>query len=91
MISRVNDFDRLYLDPVGNTLFFEYSDAPGIIAKLSGKLGEKGINIIDIRAPQNRKTGNSLAVIKICSDITDADLKAMAELVEAVKAFKFNA
>lgn len=91
MISRVNDFDRLYLDPVGNTLFFEYSDAPGIIAKLSGKLGEKGINIIDIRAPQNRKTGNSLAVIKICSDITDADVKAMAELVDAVKAFKFNA
>ena len=71
MISRVNDFDRLYL--------------------LSGKLGEKGINIIDIRAPQNRKTGNSLAVIKICSDITDADVKAMAELVDAVKAFKFNA
>lgn len=91
MISRFNDFDRLYLEPSGNTLFFEYTDAPGVIAKLSGALSAKGVNIIDIRAPQNLKSGNSLAVIKVCSDISDADLKAMKESVGAVKAFKFNA
>lgn len=91
MISRINDFDRLYLDPIGNTLFFEYTDAPGVIAKLSGQLSEKGINIIDIRAPQNLKSGNSLAVIKVCSDVSDADLKTMKDLVGAVNAFKFNA
>lgn len=91
MISRINDFDRLYLDPIGSTLFFEYTDAPGIIAKLSGQLSEKGINIIDIRAPQNLKSGNSLAVIKVCSDVSDADLKTMKDLIGAVNAFKFNA
>lgn len=91
MISRVCGFDKLYLDPSGTILFFEYKDAPGVIAKLSGSLSEKGINIIDIRAPQNPKTGNALAVIKTCSDVPDAELAKMGEQVGAVNAFKFNA
>jgi len=91
MISRICDFDKLYLDPKGTILFFEYKDTPGVIAKLSGALSEKGINIIDIRAPQNLKSGNSLAVIKTCSDVSDADVAKMGELVGAINAFKFNA
>ena len=91
MISRLNDFDRLYLDPKGTTLFFEYKDLPGVIAKLSGELSAQGINIIDIRAPQNRESGNSLAVIKTCSAVSDELVAKMGALVGAVKAFQFSA
>ncbi len=91
MISRINGFDRLYLEPAGNNLFFEYKDASGVIAKLSGTLSLMGINIIDIRAPQNTQTGNSLAAIKTDSEVPCEAVAKMAKLINAVKAFKFNA
>lgn len=64
MISRINNFDKLYLEPSGHNLFVEYSDEPGVIGKIASILGEKDINIIDLRAPQDLKINRSLAVIK---------------------------
>ena len=92
MISRLNDFDNLYLAPHGWNIFFEYEDKPGVIAKLSGILSISGINIADIRAPQV-KTGafpRSLAAIKTDTEVPDELLMKMADFVNAISAFKFN-
>ena len=92
MISRLNDFDNLYLAPHGWNSFFEYEDKPGVIAKLSGILSISGINIADIRAPQV-KTGpfpRSLAAIKTDTEVSDELLNKMADFVNAISAFKFD-
>ncbi len=90
MISRVNNFDKLYLEPSGHNLFVEYRDAPGVIGKIASILGEKNINIIDIRAPQDLKTGLSLAAIKTNVAIPNMLLDKIKTAVDAVVAFQFS-
>jgi D-3-phosphoglycerate dehydrogenase len=90
MISRLNDFDGLYLDPVGHHLFVEYADEPGIIGAIAGILGEKNINIIDIRAPQDPRSGRSLSVITTNVEVPDMLVDKIRETVNASKAFRFS-
>ena len=90
MISRVNDFDKLYLEPVGHVLFVEYADEPGVIGKIASLLGEKNINIIDIRAPQNLKSGNSLAVFTTNVAVPDVLIEKIAAAVRAKSAFQIS-
>lgn len=78
MISRINDFDKLYLDASGENLIVEYGDAPGVIGKIASILGESNINIIDIRAPQNIGADKALAVIK-------TNVKVPCELISKIK------
>ena len=90
MISRINDFDSLYLEPSGNNLFVEYKDAPGVIGRIASLLGEKNINIVDIRAPQDLKSGKSLAVIKTNVAIPDVMVGLIRDTVKADNAFTFT-
>jgi D-3-phosphoglycerate dehydrogenase len=90
MISRLNDFDGLYLDPVGCHLFVEYADEPGVIGAIAGILGEKNINIIDIRAPQDTRSGRSLSVITTNVEVPDMLVEKIRETVNATRAFRFS-
>ena len=90
MISRLNDFDELYLEPTGHHLFVEYKDAPGVIGRIAGILGEKNINIIDIRAPQDLKSGLSLTVVKTNVEIPEMLVEKIRDAVKASKAFQFT-
>ena len=90
MISRLNDFDGLYLDPVGYHLFVEYTDEPGVIGAIAGILGEKNINIMDIRAPQDTRSGRSLSVIKTNVEVPEELVAKIRETVKASKAFRFS-
>ena len=90
MVSRLKNFDKLYLEPTGHNLFVEYSDQPGIIGKIASILGEKNVNIIDLRAPQDVKAGKSLAVIKTNSEIPTMLIDKIKEDVNAQHAFQFS-
>lgn len=90
MVSRLNNFDKLYLEPSGNNLFVEYADQPGVIAKISKVLGELGINIIDIRAPQDVERKNALSVVKTSQSVGADTLAQIKKLVDAKVAFTFN-
>ncbi len=79
MVSRIDEFDRLYFEPCGATLFCLYDDRPGVIASISRKLADAGINIEDMRNPHNTKTRRSLAIIKLNQPISD-------DLVKVIKA-----
>lgn len=88
MISRINDFDKLYLDASGENLIVEYSDAPGVIGKIASILGEGNINIIDIRAPQNIGADKALAVIKTNVEVPCEMIGKISEAVNATNACK---
>jgi D-3-phosphoglycerate dehydrogenase len=90
MISRVNNFDKLYLEPTGHNLFVEYSDEPGVIGKIASILGGEGINIIDIRAPQDHKLNRSLAAIKTNTPVSDSTIEKIKASVNAVAAFCYS-
>jgi len=78
-VSRIDEFDRLYFEPNGATLFCLYDDRPGVIASISRKLADAGINIEDMRNPHNAKTHRSLAIIKLNQPVSD-------DLVKVIKA-----
>ncbi len=90
MVTRLNAFDQLYLEPSGHHLFVEYKDAPGIIGRIAGLLGEKNINIVDIRAPQDLKSGFSLTVVKTNVEVPELLVEKIRETVGAVRAFQFT-
>ena len=90
MISRLNDFDQLYLEPSGHHLFVEYKDEPGVIGRIAGILGEKNINIVDIRAPQDLKSGLSLTVVKTNVEVPEMLIEKIRDAVKASKAFQFT-
>lgn len=64
MISRINDFDKLYFTPSGNSLVAIYQDRPGVLAKITTAIAAAGINIEDIRCPHDLKGVMSIAVVK---------------------------
>ncbi len=89
-ISRIQNFDKLYLEPSGHNLFVEYADAPGVLGKIASLLGEENINIVDIRAPQDLKSGLSLAVLKTNSAVPEMLIEKIAAEVNARRAFLFS-
>ncbi len=64
MISRINDFDKLYFTPAGSSLVAIYQDRPGVLAKITAAIAAAGINIEDIRCPHDLKGVMSIAVVK---------------------------
>jgi D-3-phosphoglycerate dehydrogenase / 2-oxoglutarate reductase len=79
MISRINDFDKLYFEPVGAAVIFIYKDRPGVIGTIGSRLAAAGINIDDMRNPHDPSGEHSLALLKISDCISD-------ELVQEIKA-----
>ncbi len=87
MISSLNNFNGLYADLRGTTLFLHYKDRPGIIASIGTALSTKGINIDNIAAPANHATGEALAVIKTNTPVSQQLLDSLAEEIGAISAF----
>jgi len=90
MISRVNNFDKLYFEPSGNNLFVEYLDEPGVIAKISTVLGDNGININEIRAPQDLSRKNALCVLKTSKPVPQELVGKIKAAVKAKAAFTYT-
>ncbi len=63
VISRIDDFDRLYFVPRGHALVVVYEDRPGVLATITGACAEEGINIEDIRAPKDSSGRRACAVL----------------------------
>ncbi|MBW1686508.1 MAG: hypothetical protein JRS35_15750 [Deltaproteobacteria bacterium] len=65
IVSRIDEFQKLYFEPVGPTAFFLYDDRPGVLGTIASKLAEGGVNIEDVRNPHDPKTNRSLAILKV--------------------------
>ncbi|OGV81385.1 MAG: hypothetical protein A3K19_07995 [Lentisphaerae bacterium RIFOXYB12_FULL_65_16] len=64
VISRIDDFHKLYFQLSGHNLIVVYKDRPGVLARVTGACAAENINIEDMRAPHNRGTTKSLALVK---------------------------
>ncbi|MFA7171998.1 MAG: NAD(P)-dependent oxidoreductase [Kiritimatiellia bacterium] len=87
IVSRIDEFDRLYFEPGGATLFCLYNDRPGVIASISRKLADAGINIEDMRNPHNIRSERSLAIIRLSAPIGEdllAEIKAEIDAHTAI-------
>lgn len=83
MISRINDFHKLYFEPRGHCVFFTYRDRPGVLGQIGAALAGAGINIDDVRNPHDSKAENSIAILKVNRRVPDEVLRAIASQIEA--------
>jgi D-3-phosphoglycerate dehydrogenase / 2-oxoglutarate reductase len=87
LISRINEFDKLYFEPVGPTLFFLYDDRPGVIGAIGKILAEASVNIEDMRNPHDPRTNRSLAIVKVNQVIDDETMATIKDEIQARAAF----
>ncbi|MFH0880019.1 MAG: 3-phosphoglycerate dehydrogenase [Lentisphaerota bacterium] len=87
MISRINDFDKLYFEPLGHTVFFAYDDRPGVLGRIGAALAAAGINIDDVRNPHDSKGEQSLAFLKVNKAVPDSVIQSVAKDIQAHTAF----
>ena len=90
IISSINGFKGLYFDLRGHLLFVRYADRPGVLARITAVLGDAEINIENITAPIDHEAGETLAVIKTNKPVTEAQVSAVATLVNALSAFSVS-
>ena len=83
ILSRVNDFNHVYLLMSGNLLFVEYVDRPGVLAKITAAVADAQINIEDIHAPRDAEGKHSLAVLYTDRPLTAAQVAAIGKSVDA--------
>jgi D-3-phosphoglycerate dehydrogenase len=83
MISRINDFDKLYFEPAGGAVLFTYMDRPGVIGRIGAMLADAGINIDDVRNPHDPSGTTSLALMKIGQPASDELVEKIAREIEA--------
>jgi D-3-phosphoglycerate dehydrogenase len=86
MISRINDFDKLYFEPVGTAVIFIYKDRPGVIGQIGNALAEAGVNIDDMRNPHDPSGETSLAILRTCSPVSAELLGKIATKIDALDA-----
>ena len=87
MVSRINDFDNLYFQPAGHSLIFVYRDRPGVLAKITGELGNMQINIDDIRSPLNSAATHAMAVLKTNREVAREAVEKIAREIDAEVGF----
>ena len=87
MISRINDFDQLYLAPEGHLACFIYEDRPGVLAEISAQLASAGLNIDDVRNPHDHSGKQSLALLKLNEAVPDEVIDSIRKKIDASVAF----
>lgn len=86
MISSIDEFDKLYVEPAGVMLFFTYKDRPGVIATISRALATRDINIEDMRNPHHATSQRSLAILCVSRAPSQEIIDAIAADISAESA-----
>ncbi|MBU1694998.1 MAG: hypothetical protein KKC51_13675 [Verrucomicrobia bacterium] len=87
MISRINDFHKLYFEPKGHCVFFIYKDRPGVLGQIGAALALAGINIDDVRNPHDSKQEKSIAILKVNRAVPEDIIRSIAGDIGAFRAF----
>ncbi len=90
MVSRINDFDRLYFEPTGHSVLVVYRDQPGMLATITQAMADEGVNIDDIRSPHDPRTGESLAALKVNRPVSEAVLERIMAHPGFLRATRFS-
>lgn len=87
MISRFNQFDRLYFDVKGNSLVFVYKDRPGVLAHITAALAKNNINIDNAHVPRDSSGDMAMACLKTNSAVSKQQVAAIAAQIGAHVSF----
>ncbi|MBI2440895.1 MAG: hypothetical protein HYV35_05935 [Lentisphaerae bacterium] len=90
MIARINEFDRLYFEPRGPTVFFIYEDRPGVLGQIGSGLAAANINIEDVRNPHSLKVNESLAIMRLNKAVPPALMDTISQSIRALSAFYYD-
>ncbi len=87
MISRIDEFEKLYFEPKGYTVYFQYDDRPGVVGAVGLALASAGINIEDVRHSHSIQSGQSLVMMRVNKPVPAALVSQMGEEIQASRAF----
>jgi D-3-phosphoglycerate dehydrogenase / 2-oxoglutarate reductase len=87
MVSRIDDFDKLFFEPRGHIAGFVYRDRPGVIGAIGAAFAEAGINIHDMRNPHDPTGARSIAVLKVNGAVSPELMQAVSARIEALRSF----
>jgi D-3-phosphoglycerate dehydrogenase len=90
MVSRINNFGGLYFNPLGSSALVQYADKPGMLAKITDIIAQQDVNIVDVRAPQDKESGDSLAVLILDGPLSQDTLENIKKTCHASKAVAFT-
>ncbi len=90
MLSRINDFDKLYFEPRGPTIFFIYEDRPGVLGQIGVALAKVNINIEDVRNPHHTKLNQSLVIMRVNKPVPDAVMANISRHIKAMSSFYYD-
>ncbi len=90
MIARIDEFEKLYFEPKGATVFFQYKDRPGVVGTIGHRLAQAGINIEDVRHSHNIASDQSLAILRVNRSVPEAVVRQIAEEIQALRAFSMD-
>ncbi len=90
MLSRINDFDKLYFEPRGPMVFFIYEDRPGVLGQIGAALAGAGINIEDVRNPHHMKANQSLAMMRVNQPVPAAVMADISQRIKALASFYYD-
>ncbi len=88
MVTRIDEFDNLFFEPHGHSVYFMYDDRPGILGKIGLALAASGINIEDVRNPHDARTNRSLAIMKVNKRVPAEVMQAISGEIDALAAFR---
>jgi D-3-phosphoglycerate dehydrogenase len=87
MISRINDFDKLYFEPTGHVVCFQYKDRPGVVGHVGAALGEAHLNIIDVRHSHHAPSDQSMAIFRVNKPAAEGLLATISGQIGATMSF----
>lgn len=90
MISRINDFESVYFNPIGHNLLVEYQDTVGVVAAITQVLARYNVNVVDIRAPQDLVNGKSLCLVALDQKISQDTVQDIRILTRADRCTYFS-
>ena len=87
MISRINQFDKLYFEPAGHVVCFQYKDRPGVVGHIGAALAEADLNIEDVRHSHHPPTDQSMAIFRLSAPAPASVVQKISKDIKAVMAF----
>jgi D-3-phosphoglycerate dehydrogenase len=83
MVSRINDFHKLYFELHGHLAIFTYRDRPGVMGQIGAAMAAAGINIDDIRNPHDATGQHSIALLKVNQPVPAEVVARIASQIQA--------
>jgi D-3-phosphoglycerate dehydrogenase len=77
---------RVEAPAVGNIIFFENEDKPGVVGRIGTYLGERGVNIASIHLGREKPGGKAVALVNIDSVPSDDVIEGIRKIPNVLRA-----